>query len=80
MLSVCSERLFGAFATGNPTEGQSLDDVKNLLLQEIDKLRKGEFSDDLIQSIVNNEKKNVIQKYEKYTSRAESLMDEFTSK
>ncbi|EJL69323.1 putative Zn-dependent peptidase [Chryseobacterium populi] len=64
---------------GNPTEGQSLDDVKALLLQEIDKLKKGEFSDDLIQSIVNNEKKNVIQKYEKYTSRAESLMDEFTS-
>lgn len=64
---------------GNPTEGQSLDDVKTLLLQEIDKLRKGEFSDDLLQSIVNNEKKNVIQKYEKYNSRAESLMDEFTS-
>lgn len=64
---------------GNPTEGQSLDEVKTLLLQEIDKLKKGEFSDDLIQSIVNNEKKNTIQKYEKYTSRAESLMDEFTS-
>jgi predicted Zn-dependent peptidase len=56
---------------GNPTEGQSLDDVKTLLLQEIDKLRKGEFSDDLLQSIVNNEKKNVIQKYETYNSRAE---------
>ncbi|WP_027385244.1 M16 family metallopeptidase [Chryseobacterium gregarium] len=64
---------------GNPIEGQSLDEVKMLLLQEIDKLKKGEFSDDLIQSIVNNEKKNTIQKYEKYTSRAESLMDEFTS-
>ncbi|WP_370896364.1 M16 family metallopeptidase [Chryseobacterium gossypii] len=64
---------------GNPKEGQSLDDVKALLLQEINKLRKGEFSDDLIQSIVNNERKNVIQRYEKYTSRAESLMDEFTS-
>lgn len=64
---------------GNPIEGQSLDEVKTLLLQEIDKLKKGEFSDDLIQSIVNNEKKNTIQKYEKYTSRAESLMDEFTS-
>ena len=64
---------------GNPSEGQSLDEVKTLLLQEIDKLRKGEFSDDLLQSIVNNEKKNAIQKYEKYTSRAESLMDEFTS-
>lgn len=64
---------------GNPTEGQSLDEVKNLLLQEIEKLKKGEFSDDLLQSIINNEKKNVIQKYEKYSSRAESLMDEFTS-
>lgn len=64
---------------GKPTEGQSLDEVKNLLLQEIDKLRKGEFSDDLIQSIVNNEKKNIIQKDEKYSSRASILMDEFTS-
>lgn len=64
---------------GKPTEGQSLDEVKNLLLQEIDKLRKGEFSDDLIQSIVNNEKKNTIQKDEKYASRASILMDEFTS-
>lgn len=64
---------------GKPTEGQSLDEVKNLLLQEIDKLRKGEFSDDLIQSIINNEKKNTIQKDEKYASRASILMDEFTS-
>lgn len=64
---------------GRPTEGQSMDDVKMLLLQEIDKLRKGEFSDDLIQSIVNNEKKNIIQKDEKYSSRAGILMDEFTS-
>lgn len=64
---------------GKPTEGQSLDEVKNLLLQEIEKLRKGEFSDDLIQSIVNNEKKNIIQKDEKYSTRASILMDEFTS-
>ncbi|MDR2234890.1 MAG: insulinase family protein [Chryseobacterium sp.] len=64
---------------GRPTEGQSMDEVKTLLLQEIDKLRKGEFSDDLIQSIVNNEKKNIIEKDEKYSSRASILMDEFTS-
>ncbi|MBT2619790.1 M16 family metallopeptidase [Chryseobacterium sp. ISL-6] len=67
------------FLQGNPTEGQSLDQVKALLLQEIDKLRKGEFSDDLIQSIVNNERKNIIQNNEKYSSRASTLMDEFTS-
>ena len=89
---VKKQKLLGAFAfpyalkdysvlllQGKPTEGQSLDEVKNLLLQEIDKLRKGEFSDDLIQSIVNNEKKNIIQKDEKYSSRASLLMDEFTS-
>ena len=77
--SLCFERLFRFTFTGKPTEGQSLDEVKNLLLQEIDKLRKGEFSDDLIQSIVNNEKKGIIQKDEKYSSRASILMDEFTS-
>ncbi|MCS3529249.1 pitrilysin family protein [Chryseobacterium sp. JUb7] len=89
---VKKQKLLGAYAfpyllkdysvlllQGKPTEGQSLDDVKNLLLQEIDKLRKGEFSDDLIQSIVNNEKKAIIQKDEKYSSRAGILMDEFTS-
>lgn len=89
---VKKQKLLGAYAypyalkdysvlllEGKPTEGQSLDDVKGLLLQEIDKLRKGDFSDDLIQSIVNNEKKNTIQKDEKYSSRASILMDEFTS-
>lgn len=89
---VKKQKLLGAYAfpyvlkdysvlllQGKPTEGQSLDEVKNLLLQEIDKLRKGEFSDDLVQSIVNNEKKNIIQKDEKYSSRASILMDEFTS-
>ncbi|ANF52747.1 peptidase M16 [Chryseobacterium glaciei] len=89
---VKKQKLLGAYAfpyvlkdysvlllQGKPTEGQSLDEVKNLLLQEIDKLRKGEFSDDLIQSIVNNEKKSIIQKDEKYSSRAGILMDEFTS-
>ncbi|MFP8892930.1 M16 family metallopeptidase [Chryseobacterium sp. EZn1] len=89
---VKKQKLLGAYAgsyalkdysvlllQGKPTEGQSLDEVKNLLLQEIDKLRKGEFSDDLIQSIVNNEKKGIIQKDEKYSTRASILMDEFTS-
>lgn len=89
---VKKQKLLGAYAypyvlkdysvlllQGNPTEGQSLDEVKTLLLQEIDKLRKGDFSEDLIQSIVSNEKKNLIQKDEKYSSRADLLMDEFTS-
>lgn len=64
---------------GLPTEGQSLDEVKSLLLKEIEKLKKGDFSDDLITSIINNEKKNAIEINEKYSDRASELMDNFTS-
>lgn len=64
---------------GTPVKGQSLDDVKALMLGEIDKLRKGEFSDDLIQSIVNNYKKGKIEQDESYNQRASNLMDDFTS-
>jgi len=65
--------------SGNPIKGQSLDEVKDLMLGEISKLRKGEFSDDLIKSIVNNEKKNKIVADESYLSRARNLMDDFTT-
>lgn len=64
---------------GLPTEGQSLDDVKSLLLKEIEKLKKGDFSDDLITSIINNEKKKAIETNEKYSDRASELMYNFTS-
>src|SRR5690606_27208247 len=46
---------------GGPVEGQSLDDVKALILAELDKLKKGDFPDELLTSIVNNEKKSVIE-------------------
>lgn len=64
---------------GNPVEGQSLDDVKALMLAELDKLKKGDFSDDLIQAIVNNEKKKIIERNESYSDRADELMNNFTS-
>lgn len=64
---------------GNPVKDQSLDEVKALMLAEIGKLKKGEFADDLIPSIVNNDKKNIIQANENYGSRAGNLMSAFTS-
>jgi predicted Zn-dependent peptidase len=64
---------------GNPVKGQSLDEVRDLMLSEITKLKKGDFSDDLITSIVNNQKKNTIEQNESYNSRAANLMDAFTS-
>ena len=50
-------RDYSAFILGGtPKEGQTLDEVKALLLAEIDKLKRGDFSDDLLPSVINNAK------------------------
>ena len=63
---------------GTPTQGQSLEDVKALMLGEIENLKKGNFSDDLMVSIINNQKKAMMQQDESYGSRASALMGAFT--
>jgi predicted Zn-dependent peptidase len=67
------------FMQGRPTLGQSLEDVKSLMLGEIENLKKGNFDDNLITSIINNQKKNKILATESYGSRASDLMDAFTN-
>ena len=67
------------YMQGAATQGQSLEDVKALMLGEIDNLKKGNFDDNLITSIINNQKKNKILATESYGSRASDLMDAFTS-
>ncbi len=67
------------YMQARPTLGQSLDDVRGLMLGEIENLKKGNFDDNLITSIINNLKKNTIQATETYSSRASNLMDAFTS-
>jgi len=39
---------------GNPKEGQSLDEVRDLLLSQIELIKKGEFDDNLLKGIINN--------------------------
>ncbi len=41
---------------GRPKPDQSLEDVRSLMLAELDNLKKGNFSDDLLPSVVNNMK------------------------
>ena len=67
------------YLSANPTNGQTLEDVKALVLAEIENLKKGNFDDNLITSIINNIKKSKIYETEKYSDRASSLMDAFTS-
>ncbi len=62
---------------GTPQEGQSLDDVRTLLLGEIDKLKKGEFSDDLLPAVKNNMKLDFYRSLESNSSRADMYVDAF---
>ncbi len=66
------------YLSGRPLQGQSLEEVKDLILGEIENLKKGNFDDDLIPSIINNMKKYTIQSTESYSNRANMLMEAFT--
>lgn len=62
---------------GSPVKGQDLDAVKKLLLQEIGKLKSGDFNTELLVSIINNEKKAALQTNANYNRRASKLMNNF---
>ncbi len=68
------------YISASPSQGQSLDEVRKLIVNEIDNLKKGNFDDDLLPSIVNNFKKDAIQEAETYGGRANLLMQAFTGK
>lgn len=62
---------------GNPREGQKLEDVKDLLLGEIEKIKKGEFEDWLIKAVVNDMRLNEIRGQESYQNRAFIIYEAF---
>jgi len=68
----------GAFILmGTPKQGQSLDEVKTLMLAEIDKLKKGEFPDNLLPSIINNKKRSYYGLLESNEGRADMFVNAF---
>ncbi len=62
---------------GTPTEGQSLEDVRTLLLGEIEKLKQGDFSDDLLPSVINNLKLQYYNALEDNRARAQMFVSAF---
>lgn len=68
----------GAFLLyGDPKPGQTLDEVRALLTAEVAKLRAGDFSEDLIKAIVNNEKLAQQRALESNDSRANMYVEAF---
>ena len=62
---------------GEPKQGQSLEEVKDLLLGEVDKVKKGEFGDWLLPAIIQNMKLELMKSAEKNDGRAFEMMGAF---
>jgi len=62
---------------GNPREGQSLEDVKELLLGEIEKVKKGDFDEWLIKAVINDLRLQTIMSNEYYQYRTYMLNNSF---
>lgn len=62
---------------GVPTEGQSLNEVKDLLFAELNNLKQGNFDDDLIESIKNNQKRSFLSQLTSNYSRVDRMVDAF---
>lgn len=63
--------------SGKAKQGQTLEEVKALLLGQLDILKKGNFDETLVKAIVNNAKLSELQGLESNNNRANSLMDGF---
>ncbi len=64
---------------GSPKQGQTLDEVKDLLLAEIKKLRNGEFDEKLLEGNINNQKLAFMQQLESNESRADLFVSSFVN-
>lgn len=62
---------------GMPKADQTLEEVKDLLLAEVEKIKKGEFDDWLIDAVINDLKLSEIRQYEDASSVAYAHMDAF---
>ena len=62
---------------GTPRQGQKLEDVRTLMLVEVEKVKRGDFPDWLITAIINNEKLQRTKSYESNEARASALYESF---
>ena len=64
---------------GTPKEGQTLDEVRDLLLGQVEMLKKGEFEDWLLEAVINNFKLNQYYQREEYRYAANILLNAFVN-
>ena len=62
---------------GMPNQGQKLEEVRALILEEMGKLRRGEFSEDLLPAIIANQKLSYYKALDNNRYRATQMGDAF---
>ena len=60
-----------------PNKGQKLEDTRALVLGEMDKLRRGEFADELLPAVMANKKLNFYKGLDDNENRASIMVDAF---
>lgn len=69
---------YGVFIMlGTPKQGQKLEEVKDLIMNQLALLKKGEFDESMIKAIVANTKLDVLERLDNSTYCAQQLMDAF---
>jgi predicted Zn-dependent peptidase len=69
---------YGIFIlSAQPKQGQSLDQVQQLLIEQIELLKKGEFDESLIKATVANQKLSLLQAFDENRFRVEVITKEF---
>ena len=65
---------------GMPKEGQTLEEVRDIILAEFDKLRNGDFSESLVEAAKANYKLRQMQGLVSNSSRADQFVDSFINR
>ena len=69
---------YSAFIVGGtPKDNQSLEELRALILEELEKFKRGEFDDDLLPSVINNKKLNFYRSLQNNRFRVSEMVDAF---
>lgn len=67
------------WAIGTPKEGQSLEEVRSLMMQQVRQLTSGQWDESLLRAILNNMKRRQLEDLQSNEIRAGRLVDAFVA-
>ncbi len=67
------------FMQGRPKAGQTLDEVRDLMMAEVNKIKAGDFSEELVTAVVNNRKAEIQSYLDSNYGRADMFVNAFVN-